>query len=75
MTATLAERLLTVRELADVLGIAPATLLDWCERKPPEVPHFKIGRAIRFRESEVLTWLESCRRGPAPVRRPLEVVG
>ncbi len=56
------ERLLTARELADVLGMAPATVLDWHEAG--RIPSFKIGTAVRFRASEVEAWLDGCRRGP-----------
>jgi excisionase family DNA binding protein len=61
----LTERLLTAAELADTLGLAAATVLDWFEAE--RLPGFKVGRAVRFRESEVLDWLErDCRRGPLP---------
>jgi excisionase family DNA binding protein len=40
-----AERLLTARELANYLGLAPATILDKWERG--ELPGFKFGRAVR----------------------------
>lgn len=55
--------LLTARELADYLGLSPSTVLDWWEAG--RLPGFKIGTAVRFRESEVLEWLEAQRRGPA----------
>jgi excisionase family DNA binding protein len=68
------ERLVTARELAEQLGLSPSTVLDMWERG--ELPAFKIGRAVRFRPSEVEAWLESCRRGPrvASSHRPLEVL-
>jgi excisionase family DNA binding protein len=50
------ERLLTARELADYLGLAPATILDKWERG--ELPGFKFGRGGAVRP----------RRGPR--RRP-----
>jgi PTS system nitrogen regulatory IIA component len=53
------ERLLTARELADLLGFAAGTVVDWAERG--DVPAFKIGGRLRFRESEVLAWLEQRR--------------
>ncbi len=57
------ERLLTARELADLLGLSPATVLDWFEAG--RLPGFKLGgRAVRFRPSEVERWLEQQRRGP-----------
>jgi excisionase family DNA binding protein len=44
--------LLTARELGEVLGLAPATILDKWERG--ELPGFKFGRAVRFDLAEVL---------------------
>lgn len=59
----MADKLLTARELADQLGLAPATVLDWFEAG--RIPGFKLGnRAVRFRPSEVEAWLEECRVGP-----------
>jgi excisionase family DNA binding protein len=46
------ERLLTARELAEYLGLAPGTVLDKWERG--ELPGFKFGRAVRFDLDEVL---------------------
>jgi excisionase family DNA binding protein len=53
------ERLLTARELADLLGFQAGTVVDWAEAGT--VPAFKIGGRLRFRESEVLAWLEERR--------------
>jgi excisionase family DNA binding protein len=62
------KRLLTARELADLLGFSPATIVDWAERE--ELPSFKIGNRLRFRLSEIEGWLETKRRpgagGTAP---------
>jgi excisionase family DNA binding protein len=55
------ERLLTAAELAEVLGFAAGTIVDWAERG--ELPAFKLGGRLRFRESEVLDWLEARRVG------------
>ncbi len=59
------ERLLRAREVAELLDLSPSTVLDWFEADPPKLPGFKVGRAVRFRESEILAWLEARRRGPA----------
>jgi excisionase family DNA binding protein len=48
----LTDRLLTARELADVLGLKPGTVLDKFERG--ELPGFKFGGAVRFDLGEVL---------------------
>lgn len=62
------ERLLTARELAGLLGLSPATVLDWHEAG--RIPSFKLPTGpVRFRASEVETWLEGCRRGPAVAPR------
>ena len=55
------ERLLTAREVADLLGMSPATILDWFESG--RLPGFKLGRAVRFRASDVDAWLEAQRVG------------
>jgi excisionase family DNA binding protein len=57
----MSERLLTSAELAGILGFATGTVLDWFERG--ELPGFRIGGRLRFRESEVLAWLETKRTG------------
>ena len=67
----MSDQLLTARELADYLGFSASTILDMWERG--DLPGFKIGRAVRFRPTEVEAWLEGCRRGPTPSQRPLEV--
>lgn len=45
------EPLVTARELAGYLSLSASTILDMWERG--ELPGFKIGRAVRFRPSEV----------------------
>lgn len=63
------ERLLTAREVAELLGIAPATVLDWFEAG--RLPGFKIGGTergrVRFRLSEIEATLEVWREGPLPL--------
>lgn len=60
------DRLLTARELAELLGFAAGTIVDWAEAG--EVPAFKLGGRLRFRESEVLAWLEERRLARAGCR-------
>ena len=57
------ERLVTASELGELLGFSSSTILDWFEAGT--LPGFKVGgHAVRFRESEVLAWLEQHRHGP-----------
>jgi excisionase family DNA binding protein len=49
-------RLLTPQELAEMLGVPLSTVYDkW---RDWGLPGKKIGKALRFRERDVLTWLE-----------------
>lgn len=71
------ERLLTARQVGDLLGFAPATIVDWAEAKT--IPALKVGGRLRFRESEVGAWLEAKRAGKeeklsTTPRRPARVV-
>jgi excisionase family DNA binding protein len=61
------ERLLTARQVADLLGFAPGTIVDWAEAG--KIPGFRIGGRLRFRPSEVEAWLEE-RRAPEEKRQP-----
>ena len=45
-------RLLTARELGELIGLRPGTILDRWERG--ELPGYKFGRAVRFDLDEVL---------------------
>lgn len=70
------DRLLTARELGDLLGFSAGTIVDWAEAG--KVPAFRIGGRLRFRESEVLAWLETKRAGtggevaPVPFQTPAQ---
>ena len=56
------ERLLTVHELSDYLGIPVATLYDWrVDGVGPKA--VKLGRSLRYPESCVRAWIEEKLRG------------
>jgi len=59
------DRLLTRKQVAEVLGVQPQTLARWKwqgrEDRPPEV---RIGRAVRYRASAVFRWIAE--RGENP---------
>jgi predicted DNA-binding transcriptional regulator AlpA len=64
------ERLLTAREVAELLGLSPATVLDRFE--VGDLPGFKLygkrGGPVRFRWSEIEAALEGWRPDAAPGR-------
>lgn len=55
------DRLLTAKELADILAISPKTLYSYVARGM--IPYFKIESNVRFRAREVSAWLRqrACR--------------
>ena len=51
------ERLMSINEVADILGIPAATLYGW--RYKGEGPRgYRVGRFVRYRRSAVEAWLE-----------------
>ena len=49
------EKLLSIGELSEKLGIPIATLYTWtCKKK---IPYVKLGRLVRFKESEITEWI------------------
>ena len=65
------DKLFSAREVGDLLGFASGTIVDWAEAG--KLPAFKVGGRLRFRVSEVETWLEE-RRLKRPSRREPEKV-
>ena len=56
-TAARLERLLTVQELSDYLGIPVATLYDWrVDHRGPKA--VKLGHALRYPESAIRNWIQ-----------------
>ncbi len=52
-------KLLTENETAAFLGAAPDTLAVWRCTRRYSLPYIKIGRLVRYRESDVIAFLES----------------
>ncbi len=50
------EALLTKKQLADRLALSPSFINKLMSEEG--LPHFKIGRAVRFRVREVVAWLQ-----------------
>jgi excisionase family DNA binding protein len=56
-TSTEFERPVDVKAAARFLGVSPSLVYSYVERK--QIPHFRMmGRAIRFRLSELEVWRE-----------------
>ena len=62
----MSEPLLNVTEAAAVLGVPRSWLYARVESPACDVPFFRLGRYLRFRASELDTYLEKNRGGPKP---------
>jgi excisionase family DNA binding protein len=51
------EKLLTTKEVAELLGVPYRTILDWRPDQRP--PAARIGKHLRFRPSDVDSWIEN----------------
>ena len=64
-------RLLTTRELAELLGLSAESVLRY---RAGEIPGFRLSsNVLRFDPSEIESWLAGCRRR-GPCNQPVEVL-
>jgi excisionase family DNA binding protein len=54
---------LTIQEVSEWLHIKPATLYSKVESG--DIPHYKIGRLVRFKREDIDQWMEDYRRDPS----------
>ncbi len=58
------EKLLSVEELAELLRVPQSWIRQRTRRRAVNrIPGYKLGKYWRFRETEVLAWLEKQRAG------------
>ncbi len=53
------KKLLTISDISKYLNIKTKTL--YAKVEAGEIPHYRIGRLVRFRLDEIDAWLEDCR--------------
>jgi hypothetical protein len=51
--------LLDPKKVGDILAISPDTLRNWRTHKRPGLPYVKVGGAVRYREADVLAFLDA----------------
>lgn len=57
-------KILTVKQVAELLQMKLPTIYAMVEQQ--KIPHYKIGGAVRFREDEIVKWLDThCRKAEA----------
>ena len=70
------DRLLTAREVGELLSVSPESVLRWTRRG--DLPAIRLpGGALRYRASELDEWLTArvtARRGPPRAARPPDTI-
>lgn len=61
------ERLLTPKQLSELLQVDQSTVYLWTHTQ--FIPHFKLGRSVRFYEKDVLEWLRQRKSSGRAVMR------
>lgn len=59
LTQDLLDDLLDEKQAAEVLTVEPGTLSVWRSTGRYKIPFVKVGRRVRYRRSDLLTWLLS----------------
>jgi excisionase family DNA binding protein len=55
-------RLLTPKEVAEILGVSVAWVLDHSSRRKPMLNSIKLGKVVRFRSEDVEEFIRECAR-------------
>jgi len=66
------KKLLTISDISEYLSIKTKTI--YAKVEAGEIPHYRIGRLIRFRKEEIDDWLIGCRKENKPVVDPQKTV-
>ena len=53
-------RILTVKEVADLLKIKASTVYAWAEQR--KIPSYKLNGSLRFHKEDIVEWLEACKQ-------------
>ncbi len=56
------ETLLEVKEVAHRLAVPVKTVYSWCNSG--KIPHCKLGKHLRFSQSDIEAWIKKNKRGP-----------
>lgn len=51
------EKLLTARQVSDLLEVKISTVYDWVHRAV--IPYVKLNRLVRFKKTDVFRWVDS----------------
>jgi excisionase family DNA binding protein len=63
---------LTIQEVSQYLHIKPATL--YSKVGGGEIPHYKVGRLVRFKREDIDRWMEDHRRDPSDADKRVKAI-
>jgi len=49
-------KLVSVKELAETLGVRPTTIYQWVNQR--KIPYVKLGKRILFKPKDINRWIE-----------------
>ena len=64
-----ADRLLTADEVAELLRVTRGWI--YAETRAGRIPHLRLGRYVRYRESAIREWMAQLELASTGVRRPV----
>ena len=53
---------MSTKEIADRLEVTPSRIYSWIHKGSQSIPHFRLGRFLRFREEDVSRYLKKKKR-------------
>lgn len=66
------EKFLTVFDVALLLSIRPSTVYKWASLG--EIPHYRLGRIVRFKRKDLEAWVENCRKEKMDIERKARLI-
>jgi|GEM_PF-1001088 len=51
------------KQASVLLGVAPETLEVWRSTRRVQIPHYKLGRSVRYMLGDLRAYLSECRKG------------
>ena len=52
------KNLVSIEKIAEILDTSPKTIYDCTATR--RIPHYKLGRLVKFDVDEVMAWLQTC---------------
>jgi excisionase family DNA binding protein len=62
-------KLLTVKEIAEMLGVKPKTIYQWVLLG--QIPFYKLNGSVRFDLDDIRGWVLTCKKSPTAGYNPL----